>query len=277
MPSAAVDNTGMPTRIRLLIAAIVVAGLGVQASIVYLLWQAHAARQPKVTADVPYLDRAIVAAVTGAGDAAAVAISGLVQAIACRLDPITPGGQFTRTADMYTDPGSEDALISRIASRLPTDYHAHRPTVPAGQIAPLLADVGHSVQLAVHRIGEGWVVASARTACTSDTGAQPPIDSPNDATATVTALLSTLGTRVAGTRRQILACPTGGSLVTLAEISEPTVTDHLRDRLAGHIPANAHVYAATVNRVAYHDGPDSLVIAASDDATQITIRHTTSC
>jgi hypothetical protein len=261
----------------LLVAAIVVIGLGAQAGIVYLLWQVHIARQPKVTADVPFMDRAILVAVTGAGNTAALAVGGPVQAATCRLDPIMQGGQFTRTADMYTDPGSEDALISRIASRLPTDYHPHRPTVPAGHVAPLLADVGHGVQLAVRRLGEGWVVASARTGCTSDTAAKPTADSPNDATATVTGLLSTLGTRAAETRQQILACPTGGSLVTIAEISEPTATDHLRDRLAGHIPAHAHVYAATVNRVAYHDGPHSLIIAASDDATEITIRHTTSC
>jgi hypothetical protein len=277
-PNDPVDNVGMPTRIRLLVAAIVVAGLGAQAGIAYLLWQAHTARQPKVTADVPYMDQAILAVVTGAGDTAAVAVSGIVQAATCQLDLITQGGQFTRTADMYTDPGSEDALVSRIASRLPTEYHAHRPTVPAGQIAPLLADVGHGVQLAVRRLGEGWVVASARTGCTSDAGSQPAAGSRNDTSAaTITALLSTLGTRAAEAHQQILACPAGGSLVTLTEISEPTATDHLLDRLAAHIPAKAHVYAASVNRVAYHDGPSSVIIAASDDATEITIRHTTRC
>jgi hypothetical protein len=268
----------MPTRIRLLVAAIVVIGLGAQAGIVYLLWQVHIARQPKVTADVPFMDRAILAAVTGAGDTAAVAVSGPVQAATCRLDPIMQGGQFTRTADMYTDRGSEDALISRIGSRLPTGYHAHRPTVAAGQIAPLLADFGHGVQLAVRRLGEGWVVASARTGCTSDTGSQPAAGSRNDTSAaTITGLLSTLGARAAEAHQQIIACPAGGSLVTLTEISEPTATGHLIDRLAAHIPAKVHVYAASVNRVAYHDGPISVIIAASDDATEITIRHTTRC
>lgn len=82
----------MPTRIRLLIAAAAVIRLSVQAGIGYLLWRTNAARQPKVTADVPFLDRAILAVVTGAGDTAAVAISGIVQASVCRLDPITQGG-----------------------------------------------------------------------------------------------------------------------------------------------------------------------------------------
>jgi hypothetical protein len=34
---------------------------------------------------------------------------------------------------------------------------------------------------------------------------------------------------------------------------------------------------SSVHPVAYHDGPTALIIAASDDATEITIRHTTSC
>jgi hypothetical protein len=152
------------------------------------------------------------------------------------------------------------------------------PRCPTDKVAALIADARHGVQLAVRRLGEGWVVASARTGCTSPAGSQPTEDAPNDAgTATATSLLSTLGTRAIQTRQEILACPAGGNLVTVTEISKPTTTDHLLDRLAAHIPANTHVYAATVNRVAYHDGPDSVIVAASDDATAITVRHTTTC
>jgi hypothetical protein len=268
----------MPRRRRLLIAAIVVVGVGVQVGIGYVLWQANSARQPKVSADVPYMDQAILTVVTGAGDGAAVAVSGIAQASVCRLDLVTQGGQFTRTADLYTDPGSEGALVDRIAARLPAGYHTQRPAAPVGQVAPLLADAGHGVQLAVRRLGEGWVVASAHTGCTSDTGSHPLGGSPNDAgTAEGSRLLSTLGTRASQTRQEVLACPTGGNLATVTEISGPASTDHLLDRLATHLPPHSHVYAATVNRVAYHDGPDSVVVAASDDATAITVRHTTPC
>jgi hypothetical protein len=273
------DDGGMSTRMRLLLVTIVVAGLAAQAGGGYALWRGYANRQPTVTDDLPYLDRGIAAVIAAAGGGAAVAVAGIVQAAQCSPAPLISGGEFTRAADMYTEPGAEDALIARITAGLPADYHPHRPAVPDGQTAPLLADAGHDVQLSVRRLGEGWIVASARTHCTTPTR-QPDAVNPEPSGDAVTAaqdILSGLGAASARVRQQTLPCPSGGSIVTTTAISQPTTSGTLADRLAGHLPADAHPYPTTANRVAYRTAGVSIIVAASDDATAITVRHTTAC
>jgi hypothetical protein len=180
---------------------------------------------------------------------------------------------------MYTQPGEEDALIARIAAGLPGDYRAQRPAVPGGQTAPLLADAGHGVQLSVRRLGDGWVVASARTGCTTPARQPDPAGAApaGDAVTAVRSLMTTLGTTPEQLRQQTLPCPAGGNVVTITAISQPTSSGDLADRLTGHLPTDARPYTTTANRVAYCTADVSVIVAASDDATAITIRHTTSC
>jgi hypothetical protein len=149
--------------------------------------------------------------------------------------------EFTRAADLYTQPGGEDILIARIAAGLPADYHPQRPAVPGGQAAPLVADAGHGVQLSVRRLGDGWVVATARTHCTAparqpDTAAVASAGTPTGALSTVSGILAALGASVGQMHSQTLPCPSGGSLVTITAISERTNSGDLAKRLASHLP-----------------------------------------
>ncbi len=90
-------------------------------------------------------------------------------------------------------------------------------------------------------------------------------------------ILTTLGASAGQMHRQTLPCPSGGSLVTITAISERTDSGNLAERLAGHLPAQARPYAATANRVAYRTGAVSVIVAASDDATAVTVRYTIAC
>ncbi|MGI5214396.1 hypothetical protein [Plantactinospora sp. CA-290183] len=242
-------------------------------------WRWDSARQPDVTDDVPRMNEVIAAALVAAGDEAAVAMSGVYRAATCSLGPFRGGGQFTRTADLYTDPGSEDALISRIAAGLPSSYRVGRGgTAVSGNAAPLTASLG-GVQLSVRHLGPGWVTARARTGCTG--GAQGS-DGAGDASGgaageTIDRLLSTLGASAGEAYRHSVDCPTGGQVVTLAVLSRPTGSAALAERLRGSVPAGARQFTSPSNRISYRQGPVSVIVAASDDSTAVTARHTTMC
>jgi hypothetical protein len=199
-----------------------------------------------------------------------------VVAVVRRPDRRLSGGEFTRAAELFVSPGDEDALLSRIAEGLPAEYHAQRPPASDGTMAPLLADAGHGVELSVRRLSAGWVVPSARTHCTTSARQQPDNAAPPGGSTAMQGLLSALGTRAAQIRQESVPCA-GGSIATIAAISQPTTTGNLADRLAARLPDGAHPYATTANRVAFRDGRASFIVAASDDATAITVRQTTGC
>jgi hypothetical protein len=259
-----------------LLAVAVVGVMAAEIGVGAVVWRAHVDSQPAVSDDLPYVDQAIAAVVTGAGDGAAVALAGVALSRACHPAALISGGEFTRAAELFVNPGDEDALLSRIAQRLPDDYHAQRPPPSDGSMAPLLADAGHGVDLSVRRLSAGWVVASARTRCTTPARQQPDNAAPPGGSTAVQGLLSALGTRAAQIHQESVPCA-GGSVVTIAAISEPTTTGNLGDRLAARLPDGAHPYATTANRVAFRDGHASFIIGASDDATAITVRQTTGC
>jgi hypothetical protein len=69
-----------------------------------------------------------------------------------------------------------------------------------------------------------------------------------------------------------------GELVTVASVSEPVDTAALQARIADVVPAGARQFASgEAHRVAYRDGPVSIVVAAVDDGTAVTVQHTISC
>ena len=258
----------------LLVVGVPLAVIGVLLTSGVLWWRWDTARQPRVTSDLPVLDDLIAATVAAAGDGPPVAVSGVFRGAVCDLGPLREGGRFTRSADLYTDPGGEAALIDRIAGGLPARYQPRRGTAAGRAPAPLTATAGAGVTLTVSRISPGWVIARARTGCTSgDAPADPPVDA---ATAGgITTLLTALGTRAAEAHDRRLRCP--GGLRTVAVVTAPTDAAGLAARLAGRLPDGARVTDTSSNRVAYRAGGTSTVVSASDDDTAITIQHTTPC
>ncbi|MDI6097368.1 hypothetical protein QLQ12_01970 [Actinoplanes sp. NEAU-A12] len=239
-------------------------------------WRWDTQRQPRVDDVVTDMNTAVADAVAAAGEDAAVAVSPVVAAADCRLGPLRPGKIFTGKADLYTDPGGEDALITTIERNLPPRYAAGRGTAVAG-VRPLQADIG-TVTLSVRRLSPGWLAVTARSRCSLGAATEPaaPTGAAPGITA-VTQLLAAAGTRPAGITEQRLRCTTG-DIVTISAVSERTDTGDLTDRLAPALPSTARRFTTgDANRISYRDGPVSVIVASSDDGTAITAQHTTGC
>ncbi|GIH15506.1 hypothetical protein [Rugosimonospora africana] len=260
-----------------LIASAVVLVLTVEAGVAAVVWQHVRPRLPALATVTPTLDRAVSAAVTDAGDSAAVAVSDLVPATSCQNTPFAKGSIYTRSADLYTTPGGENPLVARIAAALPDSDHPQRGAALSGGAAPLSADLPGGIRLQVDQIGEGWVAATAKTNCRAaghpEANAGAP---PADTIASVTDLLTALGTTPASWHTDTVACA-GGRIVTVDAISQTTTTSNLPTRLAAQVPAGARRFTSTSNRLAWRTPTASTIVAASDDGTHITVQQTTTC
>jgi hypothetical protein len=259
------------SRRRLLIAVAVVAVLALTAAGGALWWRWDGDRQPRVDDVVATMSTAVADAVVAAGQDAAVTVSAVVAAAECRLGFFRQGRVFTAKADLYTTRGAEETLITTIEQRLAGRYTTRRAAAVAG-VRALEADVG-TVRLSVRRLSPGWLAVTARSGCSLGTVAT---GTPGDATpgvTAVTAVLTAMGARPAGLTEQRLRCP-AGDIVTVSAVSGPVDAE----RLDVAIPAGARRFTARdANRIAYRDGAVSMVVAATDDGTAVTVQHTTSC
>jgi hypothetical protein len=263
---------------------------------------------PPVVNVLPIVDRGIADTITAAGTQAAVAVAPVTQVGECSLGG-HKGAQYARAADLYTDPGQEGAVISRIEGGLPADLSPHREAAVGTTAAPLLADLGNGVQLSVRQLGDGWVIARAETTCHPAAKLPVSLSSPAPEVATsLTALLARLSTSpqtwrvdavpcdpALNTAGRGLASPSGaarsaaspsatgsgggaGQIVTTVVISQPTDSGKLATRLLAALPSGAREFITdSANRWAYRAGATSVVAAASDDSTLVTVRFTTTC
>jgi hypothetical protein len=240
-------------------------------------WRWDTARQPTVGGAVTVMDRAVADAVTAAGPQAAVAISGVVRSSVCRINLFRQGGVFTAKADLYTDPGAEDSLITAMTQQLSRTYPVTRGVAVSG-VRPLLADLSGGVELSVRRLSEGWLSVSARTGCSLGAAPTPAAAAPGDAGAAgITALFARLGTQPASLSQHKLDCA-AGAITTVAAVSRPVDSASLRERLTAAIPAGARQFASgESNRVVYRTGNVSVIVGASDDGTAVTSQYTTTC
>jgi hypothetical protein len=267
----------MSARLRWIVAVAAVLALTAQAWAATAAWNHTRPRLPALAAVAPLLDQAIAALVSATGERAAVAIAGVVAYTGCEKTFLAKGSRFNRAADLYTDPGTEDALIATVADHLPAGDHPTRTTPIGGGPAPLTADLGSGVHLRLSQLGDGWLQAVAETDCRTGHPNPDPasgVDPPGrDA---VDHLLTALGTATDTWHTDTIACA-GGHLTTLSAISRTTDTDNLPRRLAALVPAAARRFVSPANRLAWHDATGSMIVAASDDGTHITVQHTTHC
>jgi hypothetical protein len=236
-----------------------------------LIWRHKHPSRPAVAAVTPVLDEAIVGIVEAAGDTAAVTVSGLVPTTAC-----SGGSIYTRTADLYMDPGHEGAVIDAIAASLPASRQPRRAAALGGGAASLDASLTDGATLQVIQIDSGWVSATARSGCRSAVPSAKAAPTPTDAT--LTGLLTALGTAPATWRSTAVECTvSGGQIVTISTSSEPTSLDNAPARLAKLAPADATVFTSPSDRIAWRQGSVSTVIEAADDGTHLTAQRTTAC
>jgi hypothetical protein len=255
------------------LAAVVVA-VGAGAGTVWWRWDTD--RQPHVDEVVADMNAAMADVVVAAGPDAAVAVSPVVRSSECRVG-LHRGGIFSARADLYTDPGREDALITTISRRLPGSYAAGRGPAVAG-VRALQAGRGRTVTVSVRRLSPGWLSVAARSGCSLGDAAKPAaVTGATAATGALATLLGKLGTRPATLTEQSVRC-TSGDIVTVSALSEPVDSGGLGGRVPGIVPAGAHEFASgESNRIAYRDGAVSVVIAASDDGTAVTAQYTAVC
>jgi hypothetical protein len=239
------------------------------------VWQADRNRQPHVGDSIAAMDAAVAATITAAGDQAAVAVTSMVRSKTCRVGTLHhDGGEYTRAADLFTDPATDATLLTRIVGGLANQYNMQQ----TGGTQLLNADIGNGVHLQVARLGEGWHRVQAVTDCVIGPAPTDPSPTPltGPAAQTINALLSQLDTSAAETHIDTLRCARGG-MSTTAAISEPTNFADLANRLQPSVPAGAHVFPTTSNRLAYRDGPVSVIVAVADDNPQATIQYTLPC
>jgi hypothetical protein len=232
-------------------------------------WQHLRPRLASVATAASTLDGAIATVVTSVGDAAAVAITGLVPAQDCQRTMLAKGSIYTRTADLYTDPGSERVLLDRIAAALPLVDQPQR----AGMT--LNADLSGGIHLQVIPVGAGWLAATAETDCRASAAQAETVSVPAEMSQSEARLLSSLGTAPAQSHADVVACGSG-RVITVDAASGPTGTDNLPHRLAPLLPADARTFRSSANRLAWRDPTGSTIVAASDDGTQITVQRTVS-
>ena len=226
-------------------------------------WQVGRPRLPQLAAVQSAVDEAIVTVAGAVGTSVAIEVGSLTTAATCDRLVIARGFRFTRTADIYTDPGAEIAVVGRIAAAVGQ---------PAPATSSLTATTTNGVTLSVAPIAEGWLAATAQTGCR--TGAVPSQTRSGRPPEAIASLFATLGTTAASWHSEALPCP-GGRLTAEDAISEPTGTGDLADRLA--VPPTARLIVSPANRVIWREGTVSTVVAASDDGTRITVQRTAVC
>lgn len=239
-------------------------------------WRWDTGRQPHVADVVAGMNQAVADVVVAAGPGAAFAVSPVVRSSRCRLGPFRQGGIFTAKADLYTDPGAEDALITGIAGRLPAGYAVSRgPAI--GGVRPLRATAGPAVAVAVQRLSPGWLSVTARSGCSLGATATPPPAPAGPAVTALTELLGRLGTAPAALTEREVRCA-AGSIVTVAAVSRAADSGQLASRLRAAVPSGARLLASgESNRVVYRQGDAAVVIAASDDGSAVTAQYSTLC
>jgi hypothetical protein len=246
------------------VAVLVVAGLVIADDL-------RTPKAPTVATVTPSLDRSIAAVVNAAGDTAAVTVTELVPTTSC-----DGGSIYTVTANLYTDPGGEAALIDRIAASIPPGEAPHRSAALGGGAASLYASLGGGAQLQVLQLDAGWVQATAKSGCRSAPPSAPPAAADNGAAAALTQALSALGTTPTTFRTDTVACP-GGEIVTVSTPSATLDLTGVKARLDKLPPTGATVFSSSSDRIAWRVGNVSTVIGAADAGNHVDAQQTTAC
>jgi hypothetical protein len=247
--------------------AVLVAGTGAGV----IVWQHVRAHLPTVSVVTPVLDRGIANVVTAVGDSAAVTVTGLVPARSCG-----GGSIFTVTANLYTNPGTEGAVIDRIAAAIPAGDAPRRSAAFGGGAPSLYASLGDGVQLQVIQLDHGWISATATSGCRSAARPAAAPLAPAAATVALGSTLHALGSAPTAFHADAVTCASG-QIVTTSTASEPLDLADLPVRLAKLPPPSATVYASPSDRISWRQGSVSTVISAADDGTHVTAQQTVTC
>lgn len=229
----------------------------------------------------PVVDRGVAAAVSAAGPDIAVAVTDYRLRQRCEIAQFREGGDFARIAYLHTAPGTEKALLQRLADSF-GERHDVRGPLRDGSFSVGLAEFvtlraaptgGESEDRA--DAGTGVVQVTVSTGCR-------PIDAPvatframptTDDYAHFSPMLLALGVTT-GTWATHQATCDGGTIRTV-EFSTPAGDSGPLTRLAPSPSARRPAIVSRPDLVAYRDGATSVVARRTGDT--VTVLSTVDC
>jgi hypothetical protein len=229
--------------------------------------------QTTVAQAVPVVDGAAAqVAVAAQADGQAVAVlSGFERIGTCHVSVIRGGEQYQRVVTVFVTPGTEEALLRRIAARLPASFGAR---VQGGPSPLLLADAGFWVKLVGSTAGPGRVRFVADTGDCRVRGDLPPVVAPTGERASVTAAFAQLNLVPSGWRAYQVTCPGGGALSTVEADGPDGVVPSAANR-AGALRELGTTVVSTTDTFAYRTGDAALAVRV--DNHHLVVSATTGC
>jgi hypothetical protein len=231
-----------------------------------------AREQTTVAQALPVVDRAVAEIATAAGSdrQAVVAVSGFDRAGDCSISVVRQGVRYHRVVTVLVPPGTELALLRRVAERLPASYQAVVFPLP---VPKLKADAGFYVGL-IGTVGEpGRVLFEADTGdCRpegqlSGTGSEPAA-----AASPAADVVARLHVPVQLWRRHSIECPAGGTLSTVEAVGKPNELPDAIDAALGTMDGRV---MATADLYGYRVAGTDVVVRV--DGSRLVVSATTPC
>jgi hypothetical protein len=177
--------------------------------------------QTTVAAAVPTVNRAVDEVVTAStvDGQAVVSLSDLKSEGPCKVTTFRSGGRYQRVVTALVQPGNEDALLQRVAARLPGSY---KTMLSSRKPLTMTADAGFYVAINAAMVAPGvvqFVVDTGRCRSTGDIPASAT-SADTDQSAAVREILARLGTSPLSIHRYAIPCSNGGELSTVEAFSD---------------------------------------------------------
>jgi hypothetical protein len=234
--------------------------------VVLAVWSAQHGRptvreQTTIVQALPVLDRAIAAVVTAAsGDEVVATVAGYGRTRAACAAGNRDGEAYSRIAVLYTRPGTEGALVDRIAKALPRSYKVG--VRHGGDLHGLRGDAGFYVKLVGTTVAPGELRFSADTQCRvvgGDVPGDPPAaDAPEALRRAAEAAVGRVGAVPAERKAFRMSCPDGGTAWTVeVRAGGATVLDGARPDTATEIITREQV-------AAFRDGDTGVALRLRD-------------
>jgi hypothetical protein len=181
-----------------------------------------AREQTSVAQAAAVVDRAAaqVASAASVDGLAVVAISGFERAGVCRVTLLRRGARYQRSVTAVVTAGTEQALLERVAARLPPSYAA---SVRGGTAPRLTGDAGFYVRITAGVSAPGqirFVIDTGDCRPEGDILAAPQPSATSAQRAPVESLLATLGVAAQQWTAYQVMCPGWGSMVTVEAVGD---------------------------------------------------------
>lgn len=219
---------------------------------------------------IPIVERTVGDLVAAAGPEVVVELGEQRLRTGCRVTLVRDGATLDAPVVLRTPAAEADALLERIADRLPASYRASVSRNADGGVRTLWVDAGEFVYARSESTAPGVLRLTVRTGCRptsgeSDRRTVPPLPPVAEDPAR---LLGVLGaTDVAQVGLTVARCPGQGLLWTARSVGRGELTKPPGSVLPR--PAGTVVVTDTPAMYAYRTGPISVVVTADDGRIEV--------